>query len=90
VIFPNAGGRFPFSEQCCDGIHRALRAPLGSIRPAFPVPAGGIAADRVAEWVAHYGPDTIFLVGGSLYAQGDLARAGSALLRSVRIGSDLD
>ena len=65
VIYPNAGGRFPFSEDVCQSIKTRLRAPLGSIHPAFPVPAGGIDTSRVRHWIERYGPDTIFLIGGS-------------------------
>jgi ribulose-bisphosphate carboxylase large chain len=75
VIYPNAGGRFTLTEESCEAINAALRSPLGPLRPSFPVPAGGIDAARVPHWIERYGPDTIFLIGGSLYAQGDIARA---------------
>jgi ribulose-bisphosphate carboxylase large chain len=87
VIYPNVGGRFPdtvFSDDTCDAINRALRGPLGGLRPAFPVPGGGIDAARVPHWIERYGPDTIFLVGSSLYAQPDLDAAARALVESVR------
>jgi len=53
------------------GHQRALRAPLGPVAPAFPAPGGGIDAARVPQWIERYGADTIFLIGGSLYAQPD-------------------
>jgi len=83
VIFVHAGGRFAWSGGRCDAIAAALRAPLGPVRPAFPVPAGGVDVRRAAEWVARYGADTMVLIGGSLYQQGDLAAAAASLVRSV-------
>jgi ribulose-bisphosphate carboxylase large chain len=89
VIFPYAGGRFPLSRETCGAIHRRLREPLGSVRPSFPVPAGGIALERARQWVERLGPDTVLLVGGSLYARGDLVGAAAALRESV-LGAPTD
>jgi S-methyl-5-thioribulose 1-phosphate isomerase len=83
VIYPNVGGRFTFSEATCAAINERLRGPLGALRPAFPVPAGGIDAARVPHWIERYGADTIFLVGGSLYAQPDLTAAARRLADAV-------
>jgi ribulose-bisphosphate carboxylase large chain len=84
VIYPNVGGRFTFSEATCVAINARLRQPLGIMSPAFPVPAGGIEAARVPHWIERYGVDTIFLVGGSLYGQPDLAAAAGRLVEAVR------
>lgn len=88
VIYPNAGGRFTFSRATCVAINARLRRPLGPVAPAFPVPAGGIEASRVPDWIERYGADTIFLLGGSLYRQPDLARATKRLVDAVRRHSD--
>ena len=71
VIFPHAGGRFSYSQDTCRRLAAALRKPGPLARPAFPVPAGGIRVDRVAELLTFYGPDCILLIGGSLYEAGD-------------------
>jgi ribulose-bisphosphate carboxylase large chain len=84
VIYPNVGGRFTFSEATCAAINARLRAPLGLVRPSFPVPAGGIDAARVPHWIERYGADTIFLIGGSLYAEPDPAAAATRLVAAVR------
>jgi ribulose-bisphosphate carboxylase large chain len=84
VIYPNVGGRFTFSLEDCEAINRRLREPYGVLRPAFPVAAGGIAADRVPEWLDRYGPDTVFLLGSSLYRQRDLRGAAARLVEAVR------
>jgi ribulose-bisphosphate carboxylase large chain len=84
VIFPNAGGRFPFSEESCRAISSRLRRPLGRLRPSCPVPAGGIDAKMVAHWAGIYGADTIFLIGGSLYAEPDVVAASRRLLDELK------
>jgi ribulose-bisphosphate carboxylase large chain len=83
VIYPNVGGRFTFTRAVCDAINVELRRPAEGLRPAFPVPAGGIDAARVPYWIEQYGPDTIFLLGASLYAQRDLRGAAARLAGAV-------
>ena len=84
VIYPNAGGRFGLTAQTCEAINQRLRRALPGLRPAAPVPAGGMDLDSIPGWARRYGPDTIFLLGGSLYAQGDLTAAARLLHRRVR------
>lgn len=84
VIYPNAGGRFPFSLKSCLAINQRLRQPLDSTRPAFPVPGGGVDVAHVPALLRRYGPDTMFLVGSSLYAQRDLATATARLVDTMR------
>ena len=83
VIYPNSGGRFNFSLATCERINAHLRRPLGALRAAMPAPAGGMDVARVGHWTRRYGPDTLVLIGGSLYAQGDLQRAAAALRAAV-------
>ncbi len=84
VIYPNAGGRFPLSLKSCLAINQRLRAPLDGIRPAFPVAGGGVDVAHVPYWLDRYGPDTMLLVGSSLYAQRNLAAATARLVESIR------
>jgi ribulose-bisphosphate carboxylase large chain len=79
VIYPNAGGRFPFTLGDCRAIQRRLLRPLSGLRPAFAMVAGGIDAAKLARWLPEYEVDTIFLVGGSLLGRPDLAAAASDL-----------
>jgi len=83
VIYPNVGGRFPFDDRTCQAINERLRGDLGKIRPAFPVPGGGIDVKIVPHWLGRYGPDTILLIGASLYSQGDLTQATRRLVDAV-------
>jgi ribulose-bisphosphate carboxylase large chain len=82
-IYPNAGGRFGFSVETCEAINDHLRRPLDGIEPSLPTPGGGMDVKRAPEWIRRYGPDTIVLIGGSLYAQGDLAAASKALREAL-------
>ncbi len=88
VIYPNVGGRFVFDESDCVRINDRLRRPLVDSRPALPTPGGGIDTSRVAEWVSRYGPDTLFLIGTSLYRQPDLGAAAKELVAALREAGD--
>jgi len=66
VIFPNHGGRFSYPATVCQGIAHNSRAPWHGLRPALPVPAGGMSVERVPEIKREYGADTMLLIGGSL------------------------
>ncbi|MBT8335955.1 MAG: ribulose 1,5-bisphosphate carboxylase [Gemmatimonadetes bacterium] len=84
VVYVNAGGRFAWSLDTCNALNRRLREPLGSLRPALPVPAGGVQADDAPEWFRRYGSDTLVLIGGSLLAQPDPEAAARALVDQAR------
>ncbi len=85
VIYTNVGGRFSyFTLELCQGVNRRLRAPLGPIRPAFPVPGGGVDAARVEHWMERYGNDTMFLIGSSLLRAPDLEAATRGVVERVR------
>ncbi|GIV62184.1 MAG: ribulose-bisphosphate carboxylase [Rhodothermaceae bacterium] len=71
VIFTNYGGRFPYTRATCRAIAETLRSDMPPLRPAFPVPAGGMQVERAAELVATFGPDTMLLIGGSLLEAGE-------------------
>jgi ribulose-bisphosphate carboxylase large chain len=84
VIFPNHGGRFSYSPAVCQAIAQAARAPRDGIRPALPVPAGGMSVERVPEIVREYGADTVLLIGGSLLiARDQLAPRSRAFVEAV-------
>jgi ribulose-bisphosphate carboxylase large chain len=65
-IFPNAGGRFTFTQEECDNLCMALRIPKENIKSSFPSPAGGMRIERVAEMIRHYGNNTVLLIGGNI------------------------
>jgi ribulose-bisphosphate carboxylase large chain len=88
VIYVNVGGRFAWTLEQCQAVNAALRAPLPGIRPAFPVPAGGVQAGEVGVHVERYGLETMILIGGSLYQQGDLRRATAELRAGLERASN--
>ncbi|HEX3018991.1 MAG TPA: RuBisCO large subunit C-terminal-like domain-containing protein [Chitinispirillaceae bacterium] len=70
-IFPNAGGRFRFTQAECNTISDSLRKPFGNRKSSFPAPAGGMRIDRIGEMIEHYGMDAVFIIGGNLLVQGN-------------------
>ncbi|WP_290636790.1 RuBisCO large subunit C-terminal-like domain-containing protein [Aquisalimonas sp.] len=85
-IYPNTGGRFGFSLATCEAINHRLRYTLGGLPAAAPTPGGGMDAARASGWLEQYGADTILLIGGSLYQQGDLTSATAALRAAIGRG----
>jgi ribulose-bisphosphate carboxylase large chain len=69
-IFPNYGGRFGYTPETCVALAEACRAPMDGLKPAAPVPAGGMTLERVVEILALFGRDTVLLIGGDLLAAG--------------------
>jgi ribulose-bisphosphate carboxylase large chain len=78
TIFPNHGGRFSYDRETCLAIAHAARRPWADVKPALPVPAGGMTVERVPEMIEGYGADTMLLIGGGLLIAGErlLERAG--------------
>ncbi|MCL4236145.1 MAG: ribulose 1,5-bisphosphate carboxylase large subunit [Deltaproteobacteria bacterium] len=72
VIFPNHGGRFPFTPRDCGEIAEACRAPREGVSACFPVPAGGMTLALASELARFYGPDTNLLIGGEQRRGGDV------------------
>ena len=71
VIFVGYAGRFGTSRASCRALADNLRKPLHGLRPALPVPGGGIALDEIPEIVSFYGQDAMLLIGGSLLVAPD-------------------
>ena len=76
-VFPDAGGRFRYTEAECGDITERLREPLGALRPAWPSPAGGMGPADVGRICEAYGPDTVLLIGGALLGHPDGIEAGT-------------
>lgn len=65
-IFPNYGGRFPFTKQECRQINNGCKDKMGKIKKVFPAPGGGMTLDKIKELKKFYGNDVVFLIGGAL------------------------
>jgi ribulose-bisphosphate carboxylase large chain len=84
-IFPSFGGRFSFTPDECRSVAEGCRMRMGSIKPCLPAPGGGIRFETVAEIVAFYGPDTLFLIGGGLFRYSrDITKACRDLRTAVQ------
>jgi ribulose-bisphosphate carboxylase large chain len=83
VVFPSWGGRFPFTRDDCESIARALQADLHGLRPALPVPAGGLTLERVPELVRVFGREVVFLIGSALYERSPDLAANAAWFRGL-------
>lgn len=71
VIYPNYGGRFPFTRRDCEEIIAGTSVDMEHIPLIFPVPGGGISLDKLPELIKFYGQEVIFLIGGGLFTRGD-------------------
>lgn len=83
VIFPNHGGRFALTPAECGEIAAGTGEAAGGLRPAFPVPGGGMTLDRVAEMRSFYGDDVVLLIGGGLFEGGDPLRGAQRFAAAV-------
>jgi ribulose-bisphosphate carboxylase large chain len=85
-VFPNAGGRFFFTQKECSDLAAALTAPLPPIKTSFPCPAGGMSLERIKGLSRDYGKDSVLLIGGALL-QHSSDRAGSVAVFMDRVRS---
>jgi ribulose-bisphosphate carboxylase large chain len=84
-IFPNAGGRFSFTEAECRDLAAALRVPLKSVLPGLPCPAGGMHLDRIGAMIDTFGIDTVLLIGGALMQySGDVTKSSAEFAVRIR------
>ncbi len=71
VIFPSFGGRFGYSQATCGELAANARRQDDAMKPAMPVPAGGMTLARADEILDFYGKDTMLLIGGNLLLAGE-------------------
>ncbi len=84
VIFPTYGGRFGYSPDTCRRLAASARRTDDGMKPALPVPAGGIGLERIREILDFYGEDTMLLIGGSLLlAREHIIQATEQFTRAV-------
>ncbi len=82
-IYPNAQGRFSFTQQDCLDINEGCRTDHIPYKTTFPTPGGGMQRETVPTWLKTYGPDTVFLIGGSLYKHPDGIRTAASEIRKI-------
>jgi ribulose-bisphosphate carboxylase large chain len=85
VVFPNHGGRFGYSPDTCLALAYEARRERDGLRPALPVPAGGMTLSRVAEMLDFYGTEVMLLIGGALLEAGEgLVEATASFTAAVK------
>ena len=84
LIYPNHGGRFGYSPGTCRAISETALAPWTGIKPALPVPAGGMQLANLESILRFYGRDAMLLIGGDLLmARESMTQHAQAFQRSV-------
>jgi ribulose-bisphosphate carboxylase large chain len=84
IVFPNHGGRFGYSPDTCRLLARTALEARDGLRPCVPIPAGGMAIDRVGEMLDFYGADVMLLIGGALlFTRERLVEATRAFVAEV-------
>lgn len=89
TIYPNFGGRFSFSREECESIAVCSAEEMGTLKPIFPCPAGGMSLGSIPESLKVYGKDVIFLVGGGLFRHGPDLVENCAYFRRLVENTDL-
>jgi ribulose-bisphosphate carboxylase large chain len=85
LVFPNHGGRFGYSPDLCRQIARIALAEWHGLKPAVPVPAGGMSRKRVPEMLDFYGSEVMLLIGGALLeARERLTQETAAFVAEVK------
>lgn len=83
IIYPNTGGRFSFTLEECKAINKSARSEKIPFNPSFPMPGGGMKRSTIPHWLETYGPDTVFLLGTSLYEHPGGPRAAAKELSGM-------
>lgn len=85
LVFPNHGGRFGYTPQTCRAIAETGLGDWHGLKPAVPVPAGGMTINRVAEMLDFYGSEVMLLIGGALLeARERLTQETAAFVETVK------
>lgn len=77
-IFINFGSRFANSKEDCLSVVAGTAAPMGNIKPIFPVAGGGLTMKNAPEMKQVYDNDMVYLMGGGLH------KAGPDLIENCR------
>lgn len=69
-IIPNYIGRFAsYTREDCLGVAKGCNIPMGSLKPIFSAPGGGVAPDSFADMLQVYGRDTMYLLSSNLHKE---------------------
>lgn len=82
-IFPNIGGRFAYTRDDCVSIVEGTKTAMGSLKPIFPMPGGGMLMHQLEGLLGLYGKEFILLIGGGLHRHGPDLIENSRFIRQM-------
>ena len=83
VVYPAPYGKAPFLEEKYLEIAKTLRYPFYHVKPAFPMPSGGITPSMVPRLIERLGIDFVVAAGGAIHAHQDGPAAGARAFRAA-------
>jgi len=83
VVFPAPYGKAPVLPDRFQRVAQNLTFPLYQIRPAFPMPSGGITPKMVPQVMRDLGADIVIGSGGGIHAHPDGPVAGARAFRQA-------
>jgi 2,3-diketo-5-methylthiopentyl-1-phosphate enolase len=83
VVFPAPYGKAPFLLGKFKSVATNLSFPMSKIRPAFPMPSGGITPAMVPQVIRELGPDIVIGSGGGIHAHPAGPTAGARAFRQA-------
>jgi 2,3-diketo-5-methylthiopentyl-1-phosphate enolase len=83
VVFPAPYGKAPVLMDKFQTVARNLAFPLHGIRPAFPMPSGGITPRMVPDVIHDLGPHIVIGSGGGIHAHPQGPVAGAKAFRQA-------
>ncbi|MHA1359131.1 MAG: RuBisCO large subunit C-terminal-like domain-containing protein [Candidatus Helarchaeota archaeon] len=83
LVHPAPYGKASVIHDKYERVAHTMRMPLHNIKPAFPMPSGGITTGMVDKCINSLGPDIIIGSGGGIHAHPDGPAAGAKAFRQA-------
>lgn len=83
LVYPSPYGSLRFTRVEQHQVVRAMAEPLGDLRPALPMPGGGLHAGMVGLHLADLGIDHAFGAGGAIHGHPMGTTAGAQAIRQA-------
>ena len=83
VVFPAPYGKAPVLKHKFENVAKNLAFPFYHIKPAFPMPSGGITPSMVPEVMKDLGTDIVIGSGGAIHAHPQGPVAGAKAFRQA-------
>jgi len=83
VVFPAPYGKAPVLPEKFQRVAQNLTFPLYHLKPAFPMPSGGITPKMVPNVIKDLGPDIVIGSGGGIHAHPQGPVAGAKAFRQA-------